>query len=67
VVIIDKKFDKLIYNGNQLKKECVKNTKVLENDCSKVRIYDESKSFIGIYEYNSEKEQFNPVKMFLGD
>jgi tRNA pseudouridine55 synthase len=66
-VIIDQKYNKLIYNGNQFKKECIKNTQVLENDYSKVRVYDEMKSFIGLYEYDAKRKQFNPVKMFLGE
>jgi tRNA pseudouridine55 synthase len=67
MVIIDDKYNKLIYNGNQFKKECIKNLHEVENASSKVRVYDEKKSFIGLYEYDLQKEQYNPVKMFLGD
>lgn len=67
IVIIDDKFNKLIYNGNQFKKECIKNLHEIESNSSKVRVYDEMKSFVGLYEYDAQKEQYNPVKMFLGD
>jgi tRNA pseudouridine55 synthase len=67
IVIIDDKFNKLIYNGNQFKKECIKNLHEIENNSSKVRVYDEMKSFVGLYEYDAQREQYNPVKMFLGD
>ncbi|MFA9375443.1 MAG: tRNA pseudouridine(55) synthase TruB [Lachnotalea sp.] len=67
IVIIDDKYSKLIYNGNQFKKECIKNIQVLKEDCSRIRVYDEMKSFIGIYEYETQRDQYNPVKMFLGD
>lgn len=67
MVIIDEKYNKLIYNGNQFKKECIKNTDILTMDYSKVRVYDEAQSFIGIYEYDTQRNQFSPVKMFLGE
>lgn len=66
-VIIDKEYNKLIYNGNQFKKECIKNSDILTTDYSKVRVYDETESFIGIYEYDTQRNQFSPVKMFLGE
>lgn len=66
-VIIDKKYNKLIYNGNQLKKECVLNNEVFQKDYSKVRVYDENKSFIGLYEYDIQRKHFSPIKMFLGE
>lgn len=67
IVIIDDKYNKLIYNGNQFKKECIKNIEVLENDCGRVRVYDENNLFIGLYEYDKQREHYNPIKMFLGD
>lgn len=67
VVVVDEKFNKLIYNGNQFNRECVKNTEVFNQNYNKVRVYDETKSFIGIYEFDRKKEQFSPVKMFLGE
>lgn len=66
-VIIDKEYNKLIYNGNQFKKECIKNSDILTTDYSKVRVYDETESFIGIYVYDTQRNQFSPVKMFLGE
>lgn len=33
--------------------------------CNYVRVYDWQKQFIGIYQYESAKEIFRPVKMFL--
>lgn len=67
IVIIDDEYKKLIYNGNQFKKECIKNIQEIENDCSRIRVYDESNCFVGLYEYDMQREQYNPVKMFLGD
>ena len=32
-----------------------------------VRVYDEAGGFYGIYEYQTERGRFQPVKMFLGD
>lgn len=52
-------FDKLLYNGNKLPKKAV-----IEdiNNGDNVRVYDNKKAFIGIYQY--ENNEFVPVKMF---
>lgn len=66
MVVIDEKYHKLIYNGNPFRMECIlsQSERVLE---SKVRVYDQTNSFIGIYEFDSFKDMFCPVKMFLGE
>ncbi|KAB1437625.1 tRNA pseudouridine(55) synthase TruB [Candidatus Galacturonibacter soehngenii] len=66
-IVVDERYNKLIYNGNQFSRECVKNTEVFNQDYNKVRVYDETKAFIGIYKYDTKREQFSPVKMFLGE
>lgn len=66
-VVVEERFNKLIYNGNQFKKECIKNTEVLSMDYRKIRVYDEADVFIGVFEYDTEREQFSPLKMFLGE
>lgn len=60
---IAKPYERLIYNGNavseaQLEKECG-----IHN--SKIRMYDASEKFIGIYQWNIQKNLYYPVKMFL--
>lgn len=54
---------KFLYNGNQLKKTHFEQEDMLPE--AKVRVYDCNKVFTGIYEYDTEKRQYKPVKMFL--
>ena len=57
-------FDKLVHNGNELPPEAVTSPERLPV-LHPVRIYDSQSRFIGIYQYNIEKERYRPVKMFL--
>ncbi|BCN31465.1 tRNA pseudouridine(55) synthase TruB [Anaeromicropila herbilytica] len=63
-VIVDEKFNKLIYNGNAFH---ISN--IIEKEdgihTEYVRVYDSLGQFIGIYEYQLEEELFKPRKMFL--
>jgi len=59
----DKKFDKLLYNGNRLEPCMLKET--LETCEGPVRIYNEEGHFIGIYEYDCVHKDYKPVKLFL--
>ena len=57
-------FDHLLHNGNRLKKSMVAEHIPLEKG-SCCRMYDSENKFIGLYEKDSEKRDFKPVKMFL--
>ncbi len=63
-VIVNHEFDRLIYNGNAFSLE---NTLMKEEEIlsERVRVYDESNNFIGIYSYQQDNKLFKPVKMFL--
>ncbi|WP_099469030.1 tRNA pseudouridine(55) synthase TruB [Konateibacter massiliensis] len=65
--IIDEKYNKLIYNGNPFQKECIKNSEVFSLNDSKIRVYDEAETFVGVYEYDEKNKRFAPLKMFLGE
>ncbi len=70
-ILVAEEFTKLIYNGNSFRISQIKErTGVSDNGgtdgiTGRVRVYDQKKQFIGIYEYNSEDKRFKPVKMFL--
>lgn len=66
-VIVDKTFQKLIYNGNSFMQEHIKYiTSGADAKITKrVRVYDEEKNFIGIYELD-DNLYYKPVKMFIG-
>ena len=63
-VYMQAEFHKYIYNGNSFKLEHLMPTNN-KNLTDLVRVYDAEQIFVGIYQYNSEDEQFKPVKMFL--
>ncbi|MDF2843933.1 MAG: truB [Herbinix sp.] len=63
-VYMQAEFHKYIYNGNSFKLEHLMPTNN-KNLTDLVRVYDADQIFVGIYQYNSEEEQFKPVKMFL--
>lgn len=62
--IVSEKFDKLVYNGNKFTS---RNTLLKMNfeHKQKVRVYAQNGEFIGLYEYDAEKQVYSPVKMFL--
>lgn len=63
---IDRDYGKLLYNGNKLSGVCVKEgVTLVENTI--YRIYDEHKTFIGIYEARNMHDDMmlKPIKVFL--
>lgn len=60
--VVAEKYNVLIYNGNKFSD--AHTSEAFEfNRGEKVRVYDESQNFIGIYEYNGHI--YKPLKMFL--
>lgn len=64
-IIVDRKFHKLIYNGNAFyKNQCITaQDTIITSDLA--RVYDSDDNFIGVYRYKAEDEIYKPVKMFL--
>ena len=63
-LIVESEHHKLIYNGNPFRIEhTVGEIKKPSNEW--VRVYDSDNVFIGVYQYNFEKRDYRPVKMFL--
>ena len=62
--MVSKGAEKLVYNGNILTSG---NTflKMNHEDGQIVRVYTSEGEFIGLYKFNSEKQIYKPVKMFL--
>ena len=62
--VVPGQFDKVLYNGNRIEPEMILN---YENGFAEepVRIYDEKDHFIGIYEFQQERGNFKPVKVFM--
>lgn len=59
-----KDYAKLLYNGNRLESFMLTQ---LSEACKMqpVRIYDEERHFIGIYEYDRVQKNYKPIKLFL--
>lgn len=62
--VANRKYDKLLYNGNRLETSMLTET---PEGCQMqpVRIYNEEGLFIGIYEYDEAHDSYKPVKLFL--
>ena len=62
--MVSKGAEKLVYNGNIFTSG---NTflKMTHEDGQIVRVYTSEGEFIGLYKFNSEKQIYKPVKMFL--
>ena len=58
-----KQWERLAYNGNRLPGDAVM-TEVSFKNGEKVRVYDERKDFIGIYQFEEGKRELALVKMF---
>lgn len=56
--------DKLLFNGNRLARNKVREQNV-PADLEKVRMFDSSGTFAGIYHWNEAEQVYEPVKMFL--
>jgi len=63
-VTVSEEFTKLLYNGNILHKEMLKNQSVSISS-NQVRIYDSNDNFVGLYELLEENNTYKPVKMFI--
>lgn len=57
-------FCKLLYNGNKLPIDCGDYSGDLDEG-ERIRVYDDKKQFVGIYEYRKQEQLIKPVKMFL--
>ena len=60
---VDGQFRKYLYNGNRLRPEMF----LEEHESMRmapVRVYDDGGAFFGIYEYQAEKEDYKPLKVF---
>ena len=64
----------LLYNGNKLPLPVIAEAETIEHtlasfykeeDCKKVRVYDNVNHFVGIYEYRTADRLFKPVKLFF--
>ena len=55
---------KLVLNGNRIPLDLVCGETNLKN-MQKVRLYDFSQKFIGIYSYIEENKEYKPVKLFF--
>lgn len=62
--IVSKDAEKLVYNGNIF---TGRNTflKMNHEDGQTVRVYAQDGEFIGLYQYNAQKQIYKPQKMFL--
>ena len=64
-LVVSEKWEAYAYNGNPLNIKAVRlldGEKVL--DKSKVRVYDEKGNFIGLYQFNADRDEYSIVKMF---
>ena len=61
---VAEQFAKVLYNGNRIEPEmiCAFDPSMQQNP---IRIYDEKDHFIGIYEFQQERGNFKPVKVFM--
>ena len=76
-LLMEKEFDHLVHNGNPFPMDKLRDTVIeellvrrmepalLSQPDLRVRVYDSSQEFIGIYEYNPADRVFRPLKMFL--
>ena len=58
-------FDVVVHNGNRVQRRMFEEK--LPANTERLRVYDSKGSFIGIFEYSAEREDYKPVKMFYED
>ena len=63
-VVVQKQFNKLLYNGNRLSREWLAGDVTLQGK-QMVQVYDEEEQFIGVYEYDKRRDDIKPVKIFM--
>lgn len=62
--VVKKEHNKLLYNGNRLVSSILSEEKT-EYHIQPIRIYDEERHFVGIYEYDVDRKDYKPIKLFL--
>lgn len=55
---------KLVINGNRIPIELISNFSI-EKMQEKIRLYDDTNQFVGIYTYIEESKEYKPVKLFM--
>ena len=63
-VVVPEQFAKVLYNGNRIEPEMIRSFEASMQQ-KPIRIYDEKDHFIGIYEFQQERGNFKPVKVFM--
>lgn len=67
--VVKEEYNKMLYNGNRLKAFMLKEEElILDGEAYRIqpiRIYNGEGYFIGIYEYEAEREDYKPIKLFL--
>lgn len=63
-VSVDEAGTRLVRNGNQFAPEFLIGSQPEQE--TPVRVYDCSGTFIGIYEYRRDRQQYHPLKIFFG-
>ena len=66
--VMNRKYDKLIYNGNSFFKknlDFLSEQERTSDEGALVRVYDSGGVFVGIYRYDADLNKFIPYKMFL--
>lgn len=61
-VHVEEKADRFLYNGNLFFKDVAS---YVPEKQEYVRVYDSKNQFIGLYEYDTDRQCFKPYKMFL--
>lgn len=64
MAIVKNDYHKALYNGNRLCPDMFLHYQK-EWEKSPLRVYDEEKHFIGIYNFSPEREDYKPVKVFI--
>lgn len=62
--VVPEQFSKVLYNGNRIEPEMIRSFEASMQQ-KPIRIYDEKDHFIGIYEFQQERGNFKPVKVFM--
>ena len=62
--VVPEQFSKVLYNGNRIEPEMICSFEASMQQ-KPIRIYDEKDHFIGIYEFQQERGNFKPVKVFM--
>jgi len=64
MAVVKKEYNKLLYNGNRIVSSILMEEQK-DYQIQPIRIYDEEGHFIGIYEYDENRNDYKPVKLFL--